>query len=63
MFHVVDCMEGEDERRHLLNEGRKGVASAGGRWTAIRSWVRRVVEGKSSSGSKEGRSKEYKKLD
>ena len=56
-------MEGEDEGRHLLNEGRKGVASAGGRWTAIRGWVRRVVEGKSSSGSKEGRSKEYEKLD
>ena len=63
MFHVVGYMEGEDEGRHLLNEGRKGVASAGGRWTAIRSWVRRVAGGKSSSESKEGRSKEYKKLD
>ena len=56
-------MEGEDEGRYLLNEGRKGVASAGGRWTAIRSWVRRVAGGKSSSEPKEGRSKEYKKLD
>ena len=56
-------MEGEDEGRHLLNEGRKGVASAGGRWIAVRSWVRRVVGGRSSSEPKEGRSKEYTKLD
>ena len=56
-------MEGEDEGRHLLNEGKKGVASAGGRWIAVRSWVRKVVEGRrGSSESKEERNKEYAKL-
>ena len=56
-------MEGEEEGSHLLNEGKKGVASAGGRWIAVRSWVRRVVGGKrSSSEPKEERNKEYAKL-
>ena len=56
-------MEGEDEGRHLLSEGRKSEASTGGRWIAVRSWVRRVLGGRrSSSEPKEERSKEYAKL-
>ena len=56
-------MEGEEEGSHLLNEGKKGVASAGGRWIAVRSWVRKLVGGRrGSSESKEERNKEYAKL-